>query len=99
MLWDVYNSAFGSRVLVVADSGDEAIAWAKRITPYSLNWSASPLVIDSLDGQDEAVEAVESWWGDYCDYADGNERISDAEYDAVLACMHRAFDAVYDAWG
>jgi hypothetical protein len=98
MLWDIYNSTVGSRIVIVADTQDEAIAWAERITGLFLNWSVSPLVVNSSIVQDAAVEAIEKWWGDYCDFADDNYDISDVEFDAVSCRMSDSFDAVYSAW-
>ena len=95
LLWDVRNSAFGSRIVIVAVDANEALDLAKRITGYSLNWQAGPFLLGAPDDQDDAIEAVEGWWGDYCDYADDNDKISDAEYDAMLRRMKDTFDAVY----
>ncbi len=96
-LWLASNVAFGSKVLVVADNANKAIVLAARITGYNLNWTAEPFVVDSLDAQDNGIELVEYWWGNYCDYADGNEQISDAEYDEILHLMKNSFAAVYAA--
>jgi hypothetical protein len=98
MLWFAANSAFGSAVLVVADSAEGAVALAKRITGYNLNWKAVPFVVDDLDSQALAIDTIESWWCNYTDRAEGNDKISDAEFDAICACMKSAFAAVYSAW-
>ena len=97
-LWLATNETFGSKVLVVAENANQAVAWAARITGYNLVWTAVPFVVDSLDAQDEGIELVEYWWGNYCDFADSNECISDAEYDKVLHLMKDSFAAVYAAF-
>ena len=96
LLWDVRNSAFGSRIVIVAVDANEALDLAKRITGYSLNWQAGPFLLGAPDDQDDAIEAVELWWGAYCDYAEGNESISDAEYDSVMDLVHRTEDVIYE---
>ena len=96
-LWLATNNVFGSKVLVVADNQHETIKLAGRITGYFLNWTVEPFVVKTLGDQDDGIETIESWWCNYTDYADGNEKISDAEFEAILRCMKSAFAAVYEA--
>lgn len=96
MLWLALNPTFDCPILFVADSRAEALEWVTKITGIKLHRMLGSMEVITPEDQDDAIEAVELWWGAYCDYAEGNEFISDAEYDSVMDLVHRTFDAIYE---
>jgi hypothetical protein len=59
--------------------------------------SVVPVVSAGADKVDALIESVESWWGAWCDYADGNDNVTEVEWEGSIKLMHRIFDAVYAA--
>ena len=96
-----HNFERDDRIIPVAayDEAD-AIMKANRIIPNRLFWSVESVdqfIAVDLDTHDALIEAIEAWWGEYTDYAEGNDNISDAEYQRCVDLMHASFDAAYDA--
>ena len=96
MLWLALNPIFDCPILFVADNRDEALEWVTKITGLTLLRMVGSMETNTPKDQDDAIEAVELWWGAYCDYAEGNESISDAEYDSVMDLVHRTEDVIYE---
>ena len=94
-LFKVKSTSFPDvgELLIAADDGFEAMDWFGRIVGITLNASARAVCPSD---EDDAVRNVERWWGNYCDRADGNASIDDAEFDAVLDRMECTFHAIYN---
>ena len=95
MLYVVTSGAYGRILPVDEDSADEARTLFERITWVTLDVRVETATIVDDDSADCTVDAVEAWWGAYCDYAEDNDHIDDAEFNDICARMKRTFDAVY----
>jgi hypothetical protein len=95
MLWHVSSVVFNQDAVISATDAADARWWFHRITGIELDVVAKPFELNTFDDTDCAIEAVDAWWDEYCGYADGNENISDDEFDRVSRCMHRTYSEVY----
>lgn len=93
MITIMQNDLFGYTVPVASDVPGGAENAAKRITGIDIGWSILP---DEALTVDELIESIDSWWGDFCDRADGNDDISDAEFDAILEINNDAAEIAFD---
>jgi hypothetical protein len=95
MLFHVSSVIFDQDVVISATDSADAKWWFHQITGVELDVVANPFELNTLEDADCAVDAVDRWWGNYCEYASDNENISDGEYDRVSRCMIRSYNAVY----
>jgi len=95
MLFHVSSVIFDQDVVISATDSADAKWWFHQITGIELDVVANPFELNSFEDTDCAIDAIGNWWGNYCDYANGNENISDSEFDRVSRCMHRSYNAVY----
>jgi len=98
MIYKVTSDIHDSVIVVEAAGPSVAVAWAAMITMVKAGWLALPIVRDTPDDLDIALEQVDEWWGEYCDHADGNDSVSDDEFDSVLDQMGRTQDAIWDGY-
>lgn len=78
-------------VPIVAMTPTEARLRAARIIAY---WTDAPVmyVRAARNGEwDSLHDAIDDWYGNYCDYADGDvgvDRVTDAEFTEVVGWYH-----------
>lgn len=95
MLWIFEHKSFGLNPIIVANSRNEAMIRIVRITGIVAGWTVERFEATTLELQDMAIEAVSMWFGNYCDYADGNDCVTDAEFDEVKGWMDSTYDVVF----
>jgi hypothetical protein len=82
---------------IAADNSVEAIDRVRRLGVTGEFVSITPLYSIVPDTADVLFDLVAQWWGNYADRADGNDQISDAEYDEVLGWENDTSCAIFDA--
>lgn len=86
---------FDRSVVLEAVSRHDALRAFDLITGLMLDVLAVPVTTATWDETDVLIDRIDAWWGAYCDRANGNDSISDADYDEVLDFMNKSYDAVY----
>jgi hypothetical protein len=95
MLFHVSSVIFDQDVVISAADVADAKWWFHQITGIELDVVAEPFELLTFEDTDCAIDAVDAWWGNYCDYASDNENISDGEFERVSNHMHRTYSAIY----
>ena len=74
-----------------------AMMTVQKLAPNAPNeWFSvvGPIVSCTHDEWDCMTEDVERWFGECCDYAYGNDNVSDAEWDEILDIEDRTTRAL-----
>lgn len=104
MIWDVRFET-GKRcrywipIPAVADNQTEAICKAMRLLPFPgdvLDVVAFPCVAIGVCAANDFDVELETAYGEFCDYADNDSRVTNAEFDAGIAHYHETFDVLWE---
>ena len=83
----------------VADSPMEAILKAVRLLPFSgyvLDMTVMQLDTYRHEAAEVANEQLETAYGDFCDYADNDSRVTDAQFQAGIAHYHETSGVLWE---
>jgi len=94
------NSGTKRFIPMAANNRDQAVNRVKMIVPDALFLvirSVKSVESVAASNEDKGIRAIERLESDWCDYADGNDRITDNGFDEGIEFIKDTYDAFWAA--